>query len=82
MTLGTLLLIVLILLLLASVPTWPYSRGWGYRPSGILGALLLILLIMMLLGMLPMVQPEMPVVTVPAVNPTSPIDHSTPPKPQ
>ena len=50
MTLGTLLLIILVVLLITSVPTWPHSRGWGYRPSGVLGLLLVILLIMMLLG--------------------------------
>ena len=45
-----LLLIILIVLLFASVPTWPYSRGWGYYPSGTLGTVLVILLVMMLLG--------------------------------
>lgn len=47
---GTILLIILILLLLGSVPTWPYSRGWGYRPSGIIGVILIIVLILLLLG--------------------------------
>lgn len=47
---STILLIVLILLLLGAVPTWPYSKGWGYYPSGILGTILLILIILMLLG--------------------------------
>ncbi len=50
MSLGTILLIVLILLLLGAIPTWPYSRGWGYGPSGILGVILVILLILILLG--------------------------------
>jgi Protein of unknown function (DUF3309) len=50
MTLSTLLLIVLIVLLVAGLPTWPYSTGWGYYPSGILGTVLVILLILMLLG--------------------------------
>lgn len=45
-----LLLILLIVLLLAAVPAWPYSRGWGYYPSGGLGTVLLILVILMLLG--------------------------------
>jgi hypothetical protein len=49
---GTVLLIILILLLLGALPTWPYSRGWGYAPSGIVGALLVILVIMLLLGYL------------------------------
>lgn len=48
--LGTILLIVLILLLLGSAPAWPYSRGWGYGPSGALGTVLLIVLILVLLG--------------------------------
>jgi hypothetical protein len=50
MTIGTILLIVLILLLLGAIPTWPYSRGWGYFPSGILGVILVILIILLLLG--------------------------------
>ncbi|AKH37745.1 MULTISPECIES: DUF3309 family protein [Nitrosomonas] len=50
MTLGTILLIILILILLGVIPTWPYSRGWGYAPSGILGLVLLILVILMLMG--------------------------------
>jgi uncharacterized protein DUF3309 len=44
------LLIILILLLLGAVPTWPYSRGWGYWPSGGIGLILLIVLILVLLG--------------------------------
>jgi hypothetical protein len=50
MTLGTILLIILILLLVGAIPSWPYSRGWGYGPSGILGVVLVILLILLLLG--------------------------------
>jgi len=50
MTLGTILLIVLVLLLIGAIPTWPHSRGWGYAPSGILGTVLLIVLILFLLG--------------------------------
>ena len=46
----TILLIILILLLLGSVPAWPYSRGWGYYPSGGLGLVIVILLILMLMG--------------------------------
>lgn len=49
---GTILLIVLILLLVGALPTWPYSREWGYFPSGALGTILLILLILVLLGRL------------------------------
>lgn len=43
------LIIVLVLLLLGSVPAWPYSRSWGYRPSGALGVILIIVLILVLL---------------------------------
>jgi hypothetical protein len=50
MTLGTILLIVLIVLLIGAVPTWPYSSTWGYGPSGLLGVVLLIVLILLLLG--------------------------------
>ena len=46
----TILLIILILLLIGALPTWPYSSGWGYYPSGGLGLVLLILLILMLVG--------------------------------
>jgi Protein of unknown function (DUF3309) len=50
MGLGTILLIILILLLIGAVPSWPYSRNWGYYPSGGLGLVLVILLILVLLG--------------------------------
>jgi hypothetical protein len=50
MSLGTILLIILILLLLGALPTWPYSAGWGYYPSGGLGLVLVIILILILLG--------------------------------
>ncbi|HEY7747295.1 MAG TPA: DUF3309 domain-containing protein [Aestuariivirgaceae bacterium] len=52
MTLGTILLIILILALLGAIPTWPYSRSWGYGPSGILGVIVVILLILALTGRL------------------------------
>jgi Protein of unknown function (DUF3309) len=48
--LGTILIVILILLLLGALPSWPYSRGWGYYPSGGLGLVLVILLILVLLG--------------------------------
>jgi hypothetical protein len=48
----TILLIVLVLLVLGALPTWPYSAGWGYYPSGGLGLLLVILLILAVLGKL------------------------------
>lgn len=50
--LGTVLLIVLVLLLLGALPTWPHSRSWGYYPSGGLGLLVVILLILFLMGMI------------------------------
>lgn len=50
MSLGTILIIVLILALLGVIPTWPHSRDWGYGPSGIVGTILIILLILFLLG--------------------------------
>jgi len=50
MSLGTILLIILILILLGAIPAWPYSRGWGYGPSGILGVVLVVVLILVLLG--------------------------------
>jgi len=52
MSLGTLLLIVLILMLIGAIPAWPHSRGWGYGPSGGLGLLVLILVILVLMGRL------------------------------
>jgi hypothetical protein len=50
MTIGTILLVVLILLLIGAIPSWPHSRSWGYYPSGALGLILLILIILLLLG--------------------------------
>lgn len=47
---GTILLIILIILLLGAIPAWPYSRGWGYYPSGALGLILIIVLILVLMG--------------------------------
>lgn len=49
---GTILLIILILLLVGALPTWPYSSGWGYYPSGGLGLVLLILIILLVMGRL------------------------------
>jgi len=46
----TVLIIILILILIGALPTWPYSRGWGYGPTGIVGVLLVVLLILLLLG--------------------------------
>jgi hypothetical protein len=50
---GLILLIVLVVLLIGTAPTWPYSRDWGYYPAGGLGTVLLILLILILLGVIP-----------------------------
>jgi hypothetical protein len=51
-SMGTILVIILVLLLIGALPTWPYSTGWGYYPSGGLGLVLLILVILLLMGRL------------------------------
>jgi len=51
--LGTILIVLLILMLLGAVPTWPHSRNWGYAPSSGLGLVVLILVILLLMGHLP-----------------------------
>ena len=48
--LGTILLIILILILIGALPTWPHSRGWGYYPSGGVGLILIIIVVLLLLG--------------------------------
>lgn len=50
MTLGTILLIVLVLLLVGVIPSWPHSRAWGYGPSGLLGVVLVIVIVLLLMG--------------------------------
>jgi hypothetical protein len=52
MSLGTILIIVLVLILVGVIPAWPHSRSWGYAPSGVIGVILVILLILFLLGRL------------------------------
>lgn len=52
MSLGTILLIVLILLLVGALPSWPHSRSWGYGPSGGLGLVLIIVIVLLVLGRL------------------------------
>ena len=52
MTIGTIQLIVVVLLLIGAIPSWPHSRGWGYGPSGVLGLVLVIVIILFLLGKL------------------------------
>jgi len=50
---STILLVIVIVLLLGALPSWPYSRGWGYGPSGLLGVLLIVVLVMALLDRAP-----------------------------
>jgi Protein of unknown function (DUF3309) len=50
MTLGMVLLIVLVLVLLGAIPTWPHSRSWGYGPSGMVGLLVVVLVVMLVMG--------------------------------
>jgi hypothetical protein len=50
MTLGTILLIIVVLLLIGTIPTWPHSRGWGYGPSGGIGLVLLVVVVLLLMG--------------------------------
>jgi hypothetical protein len=50
MSLGGILVIILILILLGVIPTWPHSKSWGYRPSGLVGTVLLIIIILLLMG--------------------------------
>jgi hypothetical protein len=52
MSLGTILLIVLVLVLIGAIPTWPHSRSWGYAPSGVVGLILVIVIVLLLLGRL------------------------------
>ena len=52
MSLGTILLIVVILMLIGVLPAWPHARSWGYGPSGIVGVVLLILIVLFLMGRL------------------------------
>jgi uncharacterized protein DUF3309 len=52
MSLGTILLIVLVLALVGAIPTWPHSRSWGYGPSGILGLIVVVLIVLFLMGRL------------------------------
>lgn len=52
MTLGTILLIVLVLALLGAFPTWPHSRSWGYAPSGMIGLIVVVLLVLVVSGRL------------------------------
>lgn len=50
MTLTSILIVALVVLLVGTIPTWPYARQWGYGPSGVVGAVLLAVLVMVLIG--------------------------------
>jgi hypothetical protein len=50
MSLGTVLLVIVVLLLLGVIPRWPHSRSWGYAPSGVIGTVLIVLLVLLLMG--------------------------------
>ncbi len=50
MSIGTIFLIVVVLILVGALPTWPHSKSWGYGPSGLLGVVLVVLLILLLMG--------------------------------
>ena len=50
MSVGTILLVILILILIGALPNWGYSRGWGYGPSGIVGVIVVVLLVLLLMG--------------------------------
>ncbi|AAZ98463.1 conserved hypothetical protein [Thiobacillus denitrificans ATCC 25259] len=52
MSVGTILLIVLILILIGAIPVWPYSRSWGYGPTGGIGLLVIILIVLLLMGLI------------------------------
>lgn len=52
MSLGTILLIILILMLIGAVPSWPHSKSWGYGPSGVLGLVVIVIVVLLLMGRL------------------------------
>ncbi len=52
MSIGTILLVIIVLMLIGVIPAWPHSRSWGYGPSGGLGLILIILMILLLLGII------------------------------
>jgi hypothetical protein len=52
MSVGTIVLIIVILLLIGAVPTWPHSRNWGYGPSGLLGIVVVVLIVLLVIGRL------------------------------
>jgi hypothetical protein len=52
MAMGTVIFILLVLMLIGAVPTWPHSRGWGYGPSGVVGIMLVLVLVLLVIGRL------------------------------
>lgn len=52
MSLGLILLIIVVLILIGAIPTWPHSKGWGYGPSGVLGLVVVIIVVLLLMGRL------------------------------
>jgi hypothetical protein len=52
MSIGTILLIILVLVLIGALPSWPYSQGWGYYPSGIAGVVVLVVILLLVMGRL------------------------------
>lgn len=52
MSIGTIILIILVLALIGVIPAWPHSRSWGYAPSGLVGIIVVVLIVMLLLGRL------------------------------
>lgn len=52
MSIGTILLIIVVLMLIGAIPSWPHSRGWGYGPSGGLGLVVVVLIVLLLMGRL------------------------------
>ncbi len=52
MSLGTILIIIVLLMLVGAIPSWPHSKSWGYRPSGVIGLILIVLVVLLLLGKL------------------------------
>jgi hypothetical protein len=64
MSLGTILLIVLILLLVGAIPAWPHSRNWGYGPTGGLGVIVIVLVVLLLLGRILQVVEKLPTLAI------------------
>ncbi len=63
--LGLILLLIIAVLIIGTIPSWPYSTRWGYRPSGILGLLLILLIVLILIGYIPFIGLEKPILVFP-----------------